>query len=417
MPTLATLNQRGNKRKQDIKNTPKVDVKHPADPSISNDNVRHPVLNENVLSQPLNTRAVGNVNLKSGPPNLSRGPPSVFKGGINTKQITPKLPKSKSDGPPNPTPSSGDKNKLPLELPVRHANPSPPKLPRSSRTPKVVNKLDNDPSNNRGPIPNHPVLPHNGPPPKPRTPRHSTVEKGRSNKGILSKCHLLNRGGDRPSPRPRNPPNHISPIKLNPVPSIPIKSMKTPPKSRNPPNRRRQKRNLKPNNIPRAQKLPKNIPPPSPPHPVPNLIKIRPRNRRKRGKQIRPLSEGGPPLDRAPVMSHKMHRIPTSNILNNSNKIPNKPIHPIRVPPPPPRGRRRRLPTPPHVIPNHPKPPPQLRNNPIPNGGIVRIPVHKHHHRSPHSPVQVHGQPHPTSQNPPTLHKPKVAATPQNDMR
>jgi hypothetical protein len=105
-----------------------------------------------------------------------------------------------------------------------------------------------------------------------------------------------------------------------------------------------------------------------------------------------------------------MHSPTPPNILNNSNKVLNKPPHPIPTPP----GRRLRPPSPPNVIPNNPKPPPKPLNNPIPNGGIVRIPMHQDQRDPINGPVLVDSQPHPiTSNNPPSTHTPKVVVTPK----
>lgn len=129
------------------------------------------MLGENVLSKPLHAGTVSNINLKSGSPSLGSSPLSGSKVNVNTKHITPMRPNRESGSPPNPTPSPSDKSQLPPQLPLsRTNNPTPPKLPRSSRTPKMIDKLGNHPSNNGGPMPNRPVLPNDGPPPKPLTP-------------------------------------------------------------------------------------------------------------------------------------------------------------------------------------------------------------------------------------------------------
>jgi hypothetical protein len=277
----------------------------------------------------------------------------------------------------------------------------------------MIDELSNHPSNNSGPMPNSPVLPSNGPPPKPLTPWISGRKKSGSNKRVVSKSNLLHRRTNHPRPRPRNPPNHIGPIEPKPITSIPIPSMKPPPKRRNPPNQLGQDRNLKPSDVPGMQELPKNVPPPPTPHPVPNMIEIRPRDGGKGGKELRPRGNSRPPLNRPPVMSNKMYGPATPNPFNNSDKITNEGVHPIPIHP----RRRPGLPSPPHVIPNNPKPLPKKRDNPIPNGGIVRIPMHKHNDRPINRPVDIHGQPHPTSHNPPSTHKTHGSRHPQNRMR
>ena len=243
------------------------------------------------------------------------------------------------------------------------------------------------------------------PPPKPLTPGISRAKNSRRNKRILSKRNLLNRNRNPPPPRPRNASNHISPIKLNPISGVPISRMKAPPQGRHPPNQLRQNRNLKSPNIPRMHQLPKNIPPPPAAHPGANLIKIRPGDRGIRGKQIPPLGNGGPRLNRPPVVSNKMNR-PTPSPLHHPNKVPNQLPHPVSLAP----SRRRRLPTPPNVIPNDPKPPPKLPNNPIPNGRIVRIPMNQQHSGPLNQPINIDSQPNPTTLNPHTTHKATVAA-------
>lgn len=345
VPTFPTRDERRNKRTQSVDDSPKVDVKHPppvllrgvekppgdSDPGIGHDDVRHPVLSEHMLSEPPHAGTVSNINEKSSTPDLGSSPLSSREVDVSTKHITPLRPKSESGGPPNPTPSPGDKCKLPSQLPTRPTNPSPPKLPRSTHPPNMINKLGDHPSNNHWPMPNSPVLPSDRPPPKPLTPGQSSIKEGGGDEGIPSKSHLLNRRTNHPSPRPRDPPNHIGPIKLNPVPSIPIPSPKPPTKSRQTPDQLRHPRNLKPGDVPGAQELPANIPPPSPPHPVPNLIEIRPRDGREGSEELRPLSNSGPPLNRPPVMTNEMHSLPKT--VHNSDKIPNERSHPVPLTP------------------------------------------------------------------------------------
>ena len=271
----------------------------------------------------------------------------------------------------------------------------------------MIDKLRNEPSHSGSPIPNGPVPTHEGPPPKPLTPGLSSSKDRRRNKGIPSRGNLQHRHTHPPRHRPPHPPNHVGPIKPNPVPRVPILSPKPPPQSRHRPHHLRQHRHLKRPDVPGVHKLPKNVPPAPPPHPLPNLIKIRPRDGRKRQKQIGPLPDGGPPLNRPPVMPNEVHR-PTHS-LNDLDKIPHKLRHAVANAP----IRRIRSPTPPHVIPNNPKPPPQLVDHPIPNGRIVRIPVNQQHNRPIDRPVVIHSQPNPTSVHPPSTHKVTVVAPPK----
>jgi hypothetical protein len=130
MPTFPTLNQRGDKRTQRINDSPEIDVKHPppilfrrikkppgnSNPGIGHDNVRHPVLNENMLSKPLHPSTVSNINLKRRSPNLRSSPRSSIKINVDTENVDPMRPKLESGSPPNPTPSPGNKSKLPTQV-------------------------------------------------------------------------------------------------------------------------------------------------------------------------------------------------------------------------------------------------------------------------------------------------------------
>jgi hypothetical protein len=419
MPTLSPLHQRGHKGTQSIDNPPQVDVKHPppvllrrvkktpsnSHPSISHDNVRNPMLSKNVLSNLPHSHPIPDIKPKSTPPNLPSSSLSRREVNVNTKHLTPQRGKRDGGSPPNPTTGPSNNSQLPLKRTPLTPHPPPNKLPSAPHPVKIINKLTNKPSHHIGPIPNSPMLPHQRPPPKPLTPSISSGKNSGGDKRIPSERNLLHRSAHTPPPTP--PPKHIGPIKLNPIPSVPIGGLKPPPQPRHPPNHLRHNGNLKSPNIPRTHPLPKNIEKRSPPHPLPHMPKIRPRDRGERGKQLRPLSNRGPGLNRPPVMSHKVHRPP--NGLHNSSKIPDQ----LRdqVPLPPPRGLR--PPSPPHVIPHHPKTLPQPRHHPIPNGRIVRIPVHEHHRRPRDQPILVDGQPHPTSLNPSSTHNPKVANTAQ----
>lgn len=422
MPTLPTRHKRRKKSPKRIDNPPEVDVKHPppvllggikkpssnSNPSIGHHNVRHPMLSKHVLGKAPGSLPISNIKLKRTPPNKASSPRGSVKVNINTKHLTPMRGNSDGGSPPNPTTSPGNKRQLPTQSPPLLTNPPPNKLPRRSLSVEVINKLNNNPSNSINVIPNSPVRSNKRPPPKPVTPRVSSRKNSRRNKRIPSKRNLLNRRRNPPGSRPRNPPNHISPVQFNPIPSIPITSLKLPPQPRHPPNKLRKKRNLKSPNIPRMQPLPQKVTTPSPPHPSPHMIKIRTRNRGIGRKKLRPLSNGSPTLNRPPVMGDEVHRPPNGS--HNGNKIPNQLGDPIPVPP----KRRPRLPGPPHVIPNNPKPLPQHPHNPIPNGRIVRIPVHKQHHRPTDQPVLIDGQPHPTSLNPGSTHNHTVANTPDS---
>jgi hypothetical protein len=108
-------------------------------------------------------------------------------------------------------------------------------------------------------------------------------------------------------------------------------------------------------------------------------------------------------------MSNKMDRPAATGSPNHSNKIVNESGDPIPIPP----VRSPRSPTPPHVIPHNVEPLPQQRGNPIPNRGIVRIPMNQDHRRPIGDAALIDGQPHPTSLNPPSTHKTTVAAEPQ----
>lgn len=336
MPTLPTFNHPREERTQRMHNPPKVDVKHPppvllaglkktpsnTNPSIGHDKVGHPMLSEDVISNPPNSPSVSDVHLKSSPTNLSRGTQGSLKVNVNTQHTTPLPRKCDGGSTPNPTTGPGNKSKLPTQTrrPIPH--PGPRKLPRSNTPAYMINKFGNKPSHHIGPLPNSPVPRDEVPPPKAIAPGISGVKEGRRNKGIPPKRDLLNRHSDPLRTRPSKPPNHVGPVKLNPVTSVPVLSMKLPPQPRHPPDQFRQNRHLKRPDIPGVKELPSNIPPPSRPHPPPHLIKIRPGDRRVGGKERRQSSHSSPGLDRPPVMSHKMNR-PTPNSRNNSPKIPN----------------------------------------------------------------------------------------------
>jgi hypothetical protein len=290
MPTLATLNHSRQKRAQSMHNPKEINVNNPppvlfrgikklprnSNPSISHNNIGHPMLSKNMLNKPRGSGTIGDIKLKSSPTNIPSSPNSGFKIKVNTQNVNPFSMQRQGGSPPNPTTSPGNKSQLPPK--PRTPNPSPPQLPRGSGSPNKLNKLPNNPSQDISPIPNSPMPCHKRPPPKPLTPWISSRKNTRSNKGIPNKRNLLHRSPNHPSLPPRNPPKHIIPIKLNPITSIPILSMKPPPKSPHPPNQLRQKRHLKSSNIPGMHPLPNQINQPSPPHPNPNLPKIRPRD-------------------------------------------------------------------------------------------------------------------------------------------
>jgi hypothetical protein len=290
VPTLAPLNQKRYKSQKRIDNPKQIDVNNPppilqrsikktpsnSNPSISHNDIGNPMLSKNMLRKPPNSIPISDINLKSTPTNLDSGGLSSRKVNIHTQDITPLPPKRNGSGSPNPTASSSDKSELPAQRRRRGPHKPPSKLPRSVAPVNKINELGNHPSNNGRPLPDSPMPSNDGTAPKPLTPRLSSSQDSGSDKRIPRKRDLLHRSSHPSSPRRRNPPNHISSIKLNPITSITIRSGEPSPQTRYPPNQLRQNRNLKSPNIPRTKNLPKNIPLPPLPHPLPHLIKIRP---------------------------------------------------------------------------------------------------------------------------------------------
>lgn len=242
VPTLPTPNHSGKKRTKRMHNPQQVDVDNPppillrrveegprdSDPRIGNYNVDNPMLGKNVPGQPLPSQAIGNVELKRTPTHVLSRPSSQTKIQVDTKNLGPLLSERESGSPPNPTTGPGNKRKPPTHRSPDVPQKSPPQLPRGHTPTHMLDKLGDKPSNRLSPIPNSPVRSDERPPPKPLTPSVSGPEYGRSNKRIPHKSDLLHRNPNPPPPRPRNPPNHIGPIKLNPITSVPIIGVKPP---------------------------------------------------------------------------------------------------------------------------------------------------------------------------------------------
>jgi hypothetical protein len=279
------------------------------------------VFGKNVIGKPLCGSAVGDVKLKCAPPDVRGRPRGGVEVDIDTKHIDTLPSEGERGSPPDPATSASDERKPPGHGKRRAADPSPQQLPRSRRPVEMFNELPDKPSDIRGLVPNSPVLTSERPPPKPITPGVSGGKKCGRDKGIAGKRDLLNGNGDPPSLVPRRPPHHIGPIKLNPVTGISIHGFEFAQKKRNPPQQLRQNRHLKRPDVPGTNKLPNNVPPPRPTHPVPDLTKIRPRDRGKGSKKLRMSSDSRPRLDRPPVMSDKMHR-PTTKAPHDSHQIP-----------------------------------------------------------------------------------------------
>jgi hypothetical protein len=73
-----------------------------------------------------------------------------------------------------------------------------------------------------------------------------------------------------------------------------------------------------------VQKLPKNVPLTPSTHPDADVVKIRPRDGGIGGKEIGQGGDGGPGLDRPPVMSDKMNGLARTDLPNNGGKIVHK---------------------------------------------------------------------------------------------
>jgi hypothetical protein len=181
------------------------------------------MLTKDVISKPPSGGTVGNVQLKRTTPNLLGSPLSSSEVDVHAEQFNSLPSKRNSGSPPNPTTRPGNQRQLPPKPGT--TQPCPRKLPRSTSPTDVVDKLTDNPSNGSRLVPNSPMPSNQRPPPKPRTPPISSGKDGARNKRILSKRNLLNRNTHLPS-TPSTPSTHISPIKLNPIPSIPMISRK-----------------------------------------------------------------------------------------------------------------------------------------------------------------------------------------------
>jgi hypothetical protein len=68
-----------------------------------------------------------------------------------------------------------------------------------------------------------------------------------------------------------------------------------------------------------------------------------------------------------------MNGLGGAHVKNDSGKV----VHKLRDEVPVAGGGCLRSPTPTHVVPDHPKPLSEQGDNPVPNGGAVRIPVNE----------------------------------------
>ena len=355
---------------------------------------------------------IGHIKLKRSPANLAGSPSGGLEVKIHTQNQSPPPSKRESGSPPNPTPSPGNQRQPPPKRGPRLPNHSTSKLPRRRSPTHMIDELADQPNSKLRRVPNHPVPTNDRPPPQPITPGVSSLKDRRSDERIPRKRKLLNRNRNPPPPRPREPPHHVRPVELHPVPSIPIDSGELPPKPRKPPHQLRHPGNLERPDVPGVQQLPKHPPLGRGPHPRPDMVKIRPGDGGEGGKEPVKLRirHSGPGLHRPPVMTNEVHRL-TPKTAHHSGKILDQPRNQIPLPP----GGSRRRSSPPNVIPNNPKPPPdQPPDNPIPNGSTVRIPVHQQDRSPLRRPILVHSKPNPTRLHPPSTHEATVAATPEN---
>jgi hypothetical protein len=104
-------------------------------------------------------------------------------------------------------------------------------------------------------------------------------------------------------------------------------------------------------------------------------------------------------------MPDEVHRL-VGGAGHHGNEVLDKPRDEIPIP----VSRLPRLPGPPNVIPNDPKPRSKHTHDRVPNRSVVGIPVHKHERNAVEGPVLVDSKPNPTRLHPPTTHGVTVAA-------